>query len=470
MFAARRHSIGGFQRLLALKVILPHLARDRYFVDMFLDEARIASQIHHAHVVQVLDVVEHRGLPCIVMELLQGQSFAAARKVEGDALGLGLTLLVLAKVAEGLYAAHETCGEDGLPLSIVHRDVSPDNVHIGYDGHVKVVDFGIAAARGRSSKTRTGEVKGKLSYMAPELITAASDVDRKADVWSLGVMAWESLTKRRLFADESDAATMWNVVHREVPDLAEHAPELEPTIGAAIMACLRREPEARIDERELAGVLADAAREAGATPAALGEFMTRNFADRKARIEAKLERTLSSAVAVAPDTTPHTRDEEPATVPLVSTPEPMASPSRRRWIPLGVAAVVTAGLLGYAIAAGGGAHEPDRAVVPAGDGMTPAATVAPTVAPTVKPGLEPNPEPDPKPGLEPPVDDAVPSNVVVEEQSPPSEPGALEASNNAPVADPPGDPAEVARASAKKRRRPSARRSKKKSALMDSPY
>jgi serine/threonine-protein kinase len=116
VFAAQRTSIGGFERLLALKVILPHLAGERYFVDMFLDEARIASQVHHGNVVQVFDVVEYEGLPCIVMEFLHGRSFAA---VVRSGLDVGLRLLVLANVAKGLCAAHETLGPDAMPLGII---------------------------------------------------------------------------------------------------------------------------------------------------------------------------------------------------------------------------------------------------------------------------------------------------------------------------------------------------------------
>ena len=323
VFAAQRRSLAGFERLVALKVILPHLASDRYFVDMFLDEARIASRVHHANVVQVFDVVEHDGLPCIVMELLGGRSFASLLQ-RGEHVPLPLRLHVLARVAEGLHAAHATRGPDGESLAIIHRDVSPDNVHVGYDGHVKVVDFGIAAARGRLSSTRTGELKGKLAYLSPEQITSSPEIDEKVDVWGLAVMAWEAVADERLFVGEGDAGTMWNVVHRPVPDLAERAPHVSPEVTRGIMAGLERDPEQRISMPELGKVLSKAAVEGGATATDLATLMQELFAEDKREAEDRLERTLSRAGAI-PDA-----EATPGRVEVAPTVPPAPSP-RRRW-------------------------------------------------------------------------------------------------------------------------------------------
>ncbi|HWB78823.1 MAG TPA: protein kinase, partial [Nannocystaceae bacterium] len=266
---------------------------------MFLDEARIASQIHHGNVVQVLDVVEHEGLPCIVMEYLHGRSFATVlqRAHEcGRPLPRALRLAVLAATAAGLRAAHAACGRDGLPLGVVHRDVSPQNVHVGFDGQIKVVDFGIAAARGRVSSTRSGQLKGKLEYLAPEQILAASNVGSSADVWSFGVMAWQTLGDAKLFGDASDAATMWNVVHREVPELRSSGEPLPDEIVRVVMGCLVREPDQRIALDACERVLARAAAAgeedlAGTLARTMGEL----FADEKQVEQTELEHTIALA-------------------------------------------------------------------------------------------------------------------------------------------------------------------------------
>jgi eukaryotic-like serine/threonine-protein kinase len=248
VYAVQRRSIGGFEKLHALKVMLPHLASDSHFVDMFLDEAKIASQIQHPNVVQVLDVGLHERRPFILMEFLRGQSLSQLiqRSQKGsEPVSLGVWIAILQQVAEGLHAAHETCGTDGKLLGIVHRDVTPHNVFVGYDGQVKVVDFGVAAARGRVGGTRTGEVKGKLAYLAPEQFDRSWPVTRAADLWAFGVMAWEIFAGRRLFASGDEATTIWNVLNQPIERLDKLAPELPPAVARVIAACLSREPDRR---------------------------------------------------------------------------------------------------------------------------------------------------------------------------------------------------------------------------------
>jgi serine/threonine protein kinase len=187
--ARRRFEVGGLGKLVAVKVVLPHL-RDREFVTMFLDEVRVAVAIAHTNVVQVLDVGECDGWPYMVMEYLRGQSLdrVVRRARDQRIVADGPILMALAQAAAGLHAAHETVGDDGEPLGIVHRDVTPRNIHVGYDGCTKIVDFGIAASRGKIVKTQPGVVKGTLHYMPPEMISRAHRVDRRADVWSFGVV------------------------------------------------------------------------------------------------------------------------------------------------------------------------------------------------------------------------------------------------------------------------------------------
>ncbi len=188
VYAVRRRTRSGFDKLLAMKVLHPQLAGERRFVDMFLDEARIAARIEHPNVVTTLDVIDQDGQPLIVMELLRGRSLAALLKKDPGA-PRHLLYAILAGAAEGLAAAHDATSADGQPLHVVHRDVSPHNIHVGYDGQVKLIDFGVAAARGRLTSTRTGELKGKLAYLAPEQIMQGT-LDRRTDLFALGIVAW----------------------------------------------------------------------------------------------------------------------------------------------------------------------------------------------------------------------------------------------------------------------------------------
>ncbi|MFK7984690.1 MAG: serine/threonine-protein kinase [Sandaracinaceae bacterium] len=255
VYAVRRKSIGGFDKVMAMKVLLPHLQSDRKFVDMFLDEARIASQMQHPNIVHSFDLGEHEGQPFMVMEMLRGQTLSRVLKKarrEGRKLPLGFLCRVLSDAAEGLHSAHVAQDANGEPMQIVHRDMSPQNVHVGYDGTVKVVDFGIARARGRITGTQTGELKGKISYMAPEQISTGKELDHRADLWALGVVAWELLASRRLFRAEEDARRLWLILNEEIPPLRDVVPTVPDDVAALVMACLQRDPEQRpADARSL---------------------------------------------------------------------------------------------------------------------------------------------------------------------------------------------------------------------------
>jgi serine/threonine-protein kinase len=374
VYAIRRASLGGFDKLLALKLLLPHLAGERRFVDMFLDEARIAARIAHPNVVQTLDVGEHAGLPFIVMELLRGQTLS--RVLKQGPVPLGFSLANLAQAAEGLHAAHRAVGEDGAPLQIVHRDVSGQNIHVGYDGAVKVLDFGIAAARGRLAATRTGELKGKLSYLAPEQVTRLRPVDHRADVWALGVVAWEALVGRRLFVAADEGTTLWNVVNLQVPALRSVAPEVPAPVAACIMACLERDPARRLADcgRFVETVGAAAARLGFATPAARERVMAALFVAERAVEEERLAAALRAAPASLVD-------REPGT-PAAPTVAGHRRPARRWRLPAALAAVVLTGAIVAAVALSGArSFRPGAlAAVPPAPGATPPAPAAPPPA------------------------------------------------------------------------------------------
>ncbi len=245
----------GFARTVAVKRLHAQYARDPDFVAMFLDEARLAARIVHPNVVPTIDIVESGGEIYLVMEYVQGASLArllraaSASRVPPDPW---LLATVLAGMLHGLHAAHEARDEQGAPLEIVHRDVSPQNVLVGVDGVARVLDFGVAKAVGRLQTTREGQVKGKFGYMAPEQI-AGRAVTRRADVYAAAVVAWEAFAGQRLFQADNEAAVLHAVLHEHVRPPSELAPELPRELDAVVLRGLSREPAERFaTAREMA--------------------------------------------------------------------------------------------------------------------------------------------------------------------------------------------------------------------------
>jgi serine/threonine-protein kinase len=230
VFRARVQSLGGFERDVAIKVLLPQFASESEFVDMLLDEARIAGAIVHPCVVQVLDVGRQGDVFYLVMEYVRGTDLRSiARSVQGAKLPLAMALYVVGEVLRGLHAVHLAVDDHGRPRKIVHRDVSPANVLIDENGTVKLGDFGIAHASGRLTRTRTGSIKGKSRYMAPEQLTG-QPVDHRADLYAVGVTLFEALLGD--VARESSYATPYGPMFtwpRRLP------PELIPADVAEIL-------------------------------------------------------------------------------------------------------------------------------------------------------------------------------------------------------------------------------------------
>src|SRR4051812_16065415 len=216
----------GFGRTVAIKQLHPHLAEEREFVTMLLDEARLASRVRHLNVVSVGDVVQADGQLLLVMEYIPGVSLAELlRRALEDKTPIPLPIVsaIGCGILHGLHAAHEATDERGRPLGIVHRDVSPQNVLVGSDGIARLVDFGVAKAAGRLHNTVSGQVKGKLGYMAPEQLRAGA-VDRRADIYAAALVIWETATLRRPFGEESDAPLAR--VNNDVPAASSVVPGL----------------------------------------------------------------------------------------------------------------------------------------------------------------------------------------------------------------------------------------------------
>jgi serine/threonine-protein kinase len=254
----------GFTRTVAIKRLHSHLARDPEFVFMFQDEARLAGKIRHPNVASVLDVVSEDGELFLVMDYVHGESLASlirSARSANHVVPPGVAVAVIVAALDGLHAAHETRADDGHLLGIVHRDVSPQNILVGADGAVRVVDFGVAHAAGRLQTTREGQVKGKASYLAPEQVRGEKS-DRRTDVYAASVVLWEVLAGRRLFTGETPIAVMTSVLEStiEAPSAIAGSP---PELDAPIKRGVSRRPSARFETaREMAAALEAAFRPA----------------------------------------------------------------------------------------------------------------------------------------------------------------------------------------------------------------
>lgn len=247
VYLGRATGKAGFEKLVAVKVIHPHLGQEPEFVEMFLDEARIAARLHHPHVVEILDLGEDAGEFYMVMEYVEGSTLSSLLRClrrEDAYLSVPSMMRIVADACEGLAAAHELRDPDGQPYRLVHRDVSPQNLLVSLDGWVKVMDFGIMKAAGKRSNTLTGQLRGKLAYMAPEQ-AQSRQLDRRTDLFALGAVLWEMCTNRRLFAADTDAKTIEKVTRCEVPSVLELRPDLPPEIDHILRRALARDPDDR---------------------------------------------------------------------------------------------------------------------------------------------------------------------------------------------------------------------------------
>jgi serine/threonine-protein kinase len=330
-------SQGSFRRLYAIKRLHPHTRNDEAFRSMFLDEARIAGLLRHPNVVSVLDLGEDDGGPFLVMDYVDGVSAAnLLRRIRksGELLPVQLATSIVSQAAAGLHAAHELTDHDGRALSLVHRDVSPSNILIGFDGVVRVSDFGIAKALGRRTRTDSGVLKGKLGYMSPEQLRFR-EPDRRSDIFALGVVLFEMVAGRRLYSSSKDGSAPLRILEEPVPDLGDERPDLPPKL---VDLCFRMLAKDRVHRPETAR---DVAAELDAVTSELvaaegrleiGDFVSNRFvSEREARGEILNERL-----------------EHLEPMPTLAASSPEERPSRpRRWALTGVAiAAIALAVLG----------------------------------------------------------------------------------------------------------------------------
>jgi serine/threonine-protein kinase len=268
VYLARLSGVGGFQRFVAIKRLHPHLAREPEFIEMFLEEARLAARIHHPNVVPILEIGQSGQGYYIVMEYVEGDTLGRllARSAQtGSRLPTKVGLRVVIDMLAGLDAAHELKDDGGNPLGIVHRDISPQNVLVGVDGSSRLSDFGVARATSKLSTTRTGQLKGKLAYMAPEQAKGHKDIDRRADVFAAGIVLWEVLACRRLFKGDGEADTLNRVMNDPIPPVRSAAPTVPASLEAVVARALERDRAKRYaTAAEFADALERAARVVGA--------------------------------------------------------------------------------------------------------------------------------------------------------------------------------------------------------------
>jgi serine/threonine protein kinase len=318
----------GFSRTVAIKRLHPHLADEPEFLSTLIDEARLAARIRHPNVVPTLDVVAEQGELLVVMEYVRGESLARllrAESVAGRRLPLPIASAIAMGALHGLHAAHEATSDRGVPLGIVHRDVSPQNILVDVDGAARVIDFGVAKAAGRLQTTQEGVIKGKIAYMAPEQI-AGHEVTRSADVYAMAVILWEMLAGKRLFGAENDAAVMARVLAGVTDPPGRHAPDVPARLDALVMKGLALRPSDRFaSAREMAELLVRIA--PPAMPLDVGTWCQKTAQGSlttRGTVLAEIE--SGTGVALAPSSQPSTDD--PPTV--ASQPSSLSIEAQRR--------------------------------------------------------------------------------------------------------------------------------------------
>jgi serine/threonine-protein kinase len=355
VYLARIDGPHGFEKLVALKRIHPHLVSERRYVEMFLDEARIASGITHPNVCSVFDFGESDGEYYLTMEYLVGEPLArlyrraAVSPDERDSPLLALKMArIIEEACEGLHAAHESRDANGQALNVVHRDVSPRNLFMTYSGVVQVVDFGVASARQRVHRTATGQLKGTMPYMAPEQVRG-SESDRRLDIWGLGVVLWEMLTLERLFRRETEVESMYAVLTDDIPLPSDRRPGIPPELDAIVMKALQREPDQRWQTaREMGQALnAFAAKQSAVVGAAeLSNWMNELFPQGAARKRELMQLALTEGFQ-APrlpeeDATELTGAATVAAAVRPSTQSDSRPTSSSSWVAIGLGALLVA--------------------------------------------------------------------------------------------------------------------------------
>ncbi len=393
VYLARLVGVGGFERFFAIKRLHPHLESEEDFVSMFLDEARIVANIRHQHVVPMLEVGASAHGYYLVMEYIEGDTLGTfiSRGIEGgDLIPPDVALRVVIDTLSGLHAAHGHVDPDGNPTGLVHRDVSPQNILVDIHGVARIADFGVARAASRLSSTRSGQLKGKVAYMAPEQ-ARGGEVTPRSDVFAAGIVLWEALCGCRLFLADNEAVTLNRLLFEPIPALREVNPKLPRVLEQALQKALARDPAKRFaTAADMAEALQTAARASHmlGTPADVRTYVRSvigvDIERRRANVRGHLSRvaeggtgaepsldrpdlgvvkptdsSVSSAAMAVPSS-----ESGPSSANQIQAPAPSASPRSPKKLALFVAASAA---LGLSVAAVGffALREPSQPVGPA---------------------------------------------------------------------------------------------------------
>jgi phosphate/phosphite/phosphonate ABC transporter binding protein len=331
VFLACERGTHALDRLLVIKRILPHLAENDEFVKMFMTEAQLAARINHPNVVQIYELGESGGFPFIAMEYVSGSTLKelvkAARKAE-TRLPMAMVVHLMVQACAGAHAAHELVTPDGTKINLVHRDLSPHNLMVTDDALVKLLDFGIAKAEQGMDNTRTGMLKGKVSYMSPEQCKQLK-LDRRSDIYALGIVLWELLAGHKMFFGMSELATMQAIVTGDLKDVRESRPDTPDAICAVLDRALAPKPEDRyptadamrralLDAAEAAEIVLDDDKASRFVRTLLGEV----HESRRQQVSSALEKTLVTLSRAEPAHPDYTRPTESSAAPMT----PMRSP------------------------------------------------------------------------------------------------------------------------------------------------
>ena len=290
----------GIRKLVVLKVLNPELSANAEMRALFRREAELAAQMNHPNVVQVMEVVEYRESPFIVMEYLDGAPLSTIIRRAGKHLSLALHLQILCQVLRGLHHFHELRDLDGSPLNGVHRDVSPQNIMVLHDGPVKVLDFGIAKISATDVQaTRSGIIKGRIQYMPPEQILGASTIDRRADLFALGVILWEAVAGRRMWEGKTEVELFRALATGALPDLREFAPAAPDSIVRVVQRATAIEPERRFaNALEMLAAIEEASAKEGLLTRSheLAAFMATHFGEAREEEQTQIRAALRGEV------------------------------------------------------------------------------------------------------------------------------------------------------------------------------
>jgi serine/threonine-protein kinase len=377
----RLDGAGGFQRVVAIKRLLPQLVQNEDFTQMLLKEARLAARVRNPNVVPTVDVVASKGDVLLVLEYVHGESLSALCRTQARErrahIPLDVAIGVMQGVLQGLDAVHEATDEQGRPLGLVHRDVSPPNVIVGADGHTRVLDFGIAKALEHIEDSNPTRVKGKAGYMSPEQIRGER-LTQRSDVFSAGIILWELLATRRLFMADTETERMQKILDGNYPSPSRYRPELSPALDAVATRALSLDPDQRFAScHEFAVALEQAA--PGASARRIAEWVNDLAADNlatRARMVAEVERWSSGAADLPLNSTPFAAEAAvlltppppgmtnpppavqlppPAPLPPIPGPPPLSVPSFKeasiaRFAPVVVGVVIVAGIVATYVA------------------------------------------------------------------------------------------------------------------------